>query len=246
VFSRRLLIAAAAAAFVLGLVALFPARLALAWFAPAEFRTAGVEGTIWSGRAARASAGGIFLAPLSWEFRPSALLGGAAGYRIDAEMPGGSVRGDVAVSVTGALKVSDLQASVPLESVSRIMPVAQAEGRLRADIERGRFDDGWPSELVGTVSVEDLVYRPAGSNSIGNYRVEFLPTEDGGLRGVLADGGGPLEVAGEIALTGERNYELRGEVKARPGAPAALANSLRFLGSPDEAGRREFSLAGRL
>jgi hypothetical protein len=246
VFSRRLLIAAAAAAFLLGLIVLFPARLAVAWFAPSAFGAAGVEGTVWSGRAARASAAGIYLAPISWEFRPTALLGGAVGYRIDAEMPGGSVRGDVAVTVTGALRVDDLQASVPLESVSRLMPVAQAEGRLRASIERGRFADGWPTDLVGTVSVEDLVYRPAGSNSIGNYRVEFLPTEEDGLRGVLADGGGPLEVAGELALTGERNYELRGQVKAREGAPAALANSLRFLGSADEAGRREFSLAGRL
>ena len=156
------------------------------------------------------------------------------------------VRGDVAVTLTGALRVSDLQASVPLESVSRIMPVAQAEGRLRASIERGRFADGWPTDLVGTVSVEDLVYRPAGSNSIGNYRVEFLPTEDEGLRGVLADGGGPLEVAGELALAGDRDYVLRGQVKARPEAPAALANSLRFLGSADADGQREFSLAGRL
>lgn len=245
-FSRRLLIAAAAAAFVLGLVVLFPARLALAWFAPAAFSATGVEGTVWSGRAAQASAAGIYLAPLGWEFRPGALLAGALGYHVDAELPGGSVRGNVAVTLTGTLRVSGLQASVPLESVSRIMPVAQAEGRLRASIEHGRFVDGWPTDLVGTVSVEDLVYRPAGSNSIGNYRVEFLPTEDEGLRGVLADGGGPLEVAGELALTGDRNYVLRGQVKARPGAPAALSSSLRFLGSADAAGQREFSLAGRL
>jgi len=246
VFSRRLLIAAAAAAFFLGLIVLFPARLAVAWFAPATFSAAGVQGTVWSGRAARATAAGIYLAPLSWEFRPAALLGGALGYHVDAQLPGGSVRGDLAVTVTGALRVADLQASVPLESVSRLMPVAQAEGRLRASIEHGRFSGGWPTDLVGTVSVEELVYRPAGSNSIGNYRVEFLPTEDDGLRGVLADGGGPLEVTGELTLTGERDYVLQGVVKARPGAPTALANSLRFLGSADAGGRREFSLAGRL
>lgn len=245
-FSRRLLIAAAAAAFLLGLVILFPARIALAWFAPADLRAAGVEGTLWSGRAAEMTAAGVYLAPVSWRFRPGALLGGAVGYYVDAGLTGGSVEGDIAVTPTGALRVADLEASVPIARVSQLMPVAQAEGRLRASLERGRFVDGWPAELVGIVSVEDLVYRPAGSNSIGNYRVEFLPTEDGSLRGVLSDGGGPLEVVGEIAVTGERSYELRGQVKARPGAPAALTSSLRFLGSPDAAGMREFSLAGRL
>ncbi|MEJ2601699.1 MAG: type II secretion system protein N [Gammaproteobacteria bacterium] len=245
-FSRRLLVAAAAATFVLGLIVLFPARLAVSWFAPADLRISGVEGTVWRGRAAAASAGGIYLAPLSWRFRPLALLGGRVGYHIDTGLPGGEVTGDVAVTVTGAVRLADLEASLRLSDIGRMLPVAQAQGRLRANLERATFRDGWPTELVGTVSIEDLVYIPAGSNPIGSYRVEFLPRDDGDLRGVLSDGGGPLEVAGEIRLADERTYELRGQVRARPGAPNSLTNSLRFLGSPDQAGMREFSLAGRL
>ncbi len=245
-FSRRLLVAAAAATFLIGIVVLFPARLAVAWFAPSDLRVSGIEGTVWQGRAAAASAAGVYVSPLRWQFRPLALLGGRVGYHVEAGLPGGEVTGDLAVAPTGTLRIGDLEASLRLSDIGRLLPVAQAQGRLRADLEDAIFRDGWPTRLVGIVSVEDLVYLPAGSNSLGSYRVEFLPSDDGELRGVLADGGGPLEVAGELRLTAERAYELRGQVRARPEAPAPLTNSLRFLGSPDPAGMREFSLAGRL
>lgn len=245
-FPRRLLIATLVATFLLGILLLFPAQLALQWFSPPDLRLVGIEGTIWRGRAAQASAGGIYLSPLTWRLRPASLLTARLGYDIEADLPGGYVNGAVAMTITGSISLSDLEASVPLASVSRLMPIAQAEGRLSADIDHSIIRAGWPTELVGIVSIEDLVYRPAGTNSIGNYRVQFLETEDNSLLGELSDGGGPLEVSGELAVTADRAYELRGHVMARPGAPAALANSLRFLGSEDARGRREFSLAGRL
>jgi hypothetical protein len=43
-------------------------------------------------------------------------------------------------------------------------------------------------------------------------------------------------------LTPEPGFDLQGLVAARPSASADLVQNLRFLGSPDAQGRRQFSL----
>ena len=245
-FPRTILVAALVATFLLGLVLLFPARLAIGWFAPDTLAVSGVEGTVWRGRAAQLSVNGVYLSPVSWRFRPTGLFALRVSYHLDAELPGGYLRADVGLAPTGSLRLSGLEASAPLASIAGLVPVAGADGRLAAEVSHALIADGWPRELVGIVSIEDLVYRPAGAGSMGNYRVEFVETDGDGLAGDLSDGGGPLEVTGRLIVSPERDYELSGQVSARAGAPPALANSLQFLGPPDARGRREFSLAGRL
>lgn len=245
-FPRPVLIAALVATFLLGLILLFPARLAIGWFAPPTFGVSGVDGTVWRGRAEQVSVSGIYLSPVSWRFRPVGLFAARLSYHVEADVPGGSISADIGLSPTGSLRLSDVQASLPLSAIVGLLPVAEAEGRLAADLDYAVISGGWPRELVGIVSIEGLVYRPAGAGSIGNYRVEFVETDGEGLAGQLNDGGGPLEVTGRLTVSAERDYELSGQVSARQGAPQALANSLQYLGSPDAQGRREFSLAGRL
>ena len=62
--------------------------------------------------------------------------------------------------------------------------------------------------------------------------------------GQIRDLDGPLERARYAALTRQGGYEVEGVVAARAGASPALIDNLRYLGTPDAAGRRPFSLSG--
>ncbi len=82
-----------------------------------------------------------------------------------------------------------------------------------------------------------------GDQKWGSYSVTFPPPTAGDPVGQLKDlGSGPLAVEGALKLTPAPGFDLQGLVAARPSASADLVQNLRFLGSPDAQGRREFSL----
>jgi hypothetical protein len=51
---------------------------------------------------------------------------------------------------------------------------------------------------------------------------------------------------GTIAISPDRSYSLVGDVAARPGAPPSIEQQLRFLGSADDRGFRQFRFEGQL
>lgn len=60
----------------------------------------------------------------------------------------------------------------------------------------------------------------------------------------MRDTGGPLSVSGTLRLTRAGGFDVQALVAPRADAPPELLNNLRFLGSPDASGRREFSMSG--
>ena len=83
----------------------------------------------------------------------------------------------------------------------------------------------------------------ARAKQLGSYQLGFDGGEDenGAVRGKLRDTGGPLDVAGTLALTPAPGYLLQGTVATRPSASSLLQRQIAFLGSPDAAGRRAFA-----
>jgi hypothetical protein len=61
---------------------------------------------------------------------------------------------------------------------------------------------------------------------------------------VVHDTGGPLALDATLQLTHDPGYVVQGHVAARSSASSALADDLKYLGSPDASGRRSFSLQG--
>ena len=62
--------------------------------------------------------------------------------------------------------------------------------------------------------------------------------------GQVRDLGGPLSVEGTLKLTGGGGFDMQALVAARPEATPELTNNIKFLGSPDASGRRQFAMSG--
>jgi hypothetical protein len=78
---------------------------------------------------------------------------------------------------------------------------------------------------------------------LGSYAVSF-PGGDGEPVGQIKDLGGPLSLQGTLRFPRQGGYDLEGFVATRPEAAPELINNLRFLGSPDASGRRQFTMTG--
>lgn len=240
------LVAAGIAALVIGLVLTFPARIAYQWFAPAQVALSSISGSVWNGAAAQGSAAGLFLSDITWTFQPLSLLRLKAGYTVTARLPSGSLQTDVETGGGNSVQFNDLTATVPLASLpGSLLPVNGVTGDLNLRFSTLVLTDGIPTEAEGTVEISRLVLQALSANALGDYRAQ-LQTEDGIITGTVEDVSGVLDLNGNLVVNRDRAFSFIGHVAAGADAPSAVNEQLRFLGSPDQQGRREFRFEGNL
>ena len=243
--TKRGLLLTAVLTFLIAFVLLFPARVAYRWVAPNGVAASGIQGTAWRGRAEAVSVSGIYFGDVSWRIRPLHLIVGQANYRVKGSPVSGFVEANVGVRVGGALIVSDLAASLPLNMFARSVRVSGLQGEASLQFERIELKSGIPVAADGTVRVNNLVAPRLSRDSIGGYEAEFF-TQDGGVAATVEDTDGVVDLAGSLQVTEDRNYQFLGKVIAKPEAPTSLKRQLEFLGSADERGQREVRFEGVL
>lgn len=243
--SAKRLVAAGVAALLIGLVLTFPARIAYQWFAPGEITLSGISGSVWNGAAAQGSAAGMFLSDITWRFRPLSLLRLKAGYAVTARLPSGFVETGITIGTGNSVQFDDLAAAVPLASLDSLLPMTGVSGDLNLQFSKLVLTDGFPTEAEGAVGVSGLLLRALSDTALGDYRAQ-LTTDDGVITGTVEDLSGVLDVSGDLVVDPDRTYSFVGQVAAGADAPAAVNEQLRFLGSPDQQGRREFRFEGSL
>ena len=227
------------------LLVTFPARVAYQWFSPPDLQLSGISGSVWSGSAAEGLAGGAYIRDISWTLQPAALLSGKLAFDTLSRPASGTMDTRVAVGLDGSLTLSALKGSVPLDLVHPSFQQGGISGDLRLDFETLTLKSGVPVDVAGSVVISDFFARDLSAGAIGDFRADFQ-TVDGAISGVIDDLSGVLDVEGTITLSRDRTYSLVGDVATRPGAPPSIEQQLRFLGSPDDRGFRQFRFEGSL
>ncbi len=243
--TRRRLIVAGVITLVAGLVILFPARVAYDWFAPAAVRVGGISGSIWSGSASRASAGGIYVSNLQWRIKPLRLFTGKLAYAIRSGAGAESFEANLALSIGGDIYLTEMSADIPLQNLEVSSGVRGMRGTASARFERLVLSNGIPVAAKGTLEVSGLVLPLVSQSSIGDYRAEFFTQQDGVVASVQ-DTDGIVDLAGSLKLAADGAYEFLGQLAPKPETPPQLRQQLLFLGSANERGQYELRLEGRL
>ena len=244
---RVLCIALGMGAYLVFVIAGFPADAAYRWFAPNEVRLSGVQGTVWSGRAALGSAGSLGFHNIRWDLHPLSILTARPGARIETSLGDGFLQAEVRIGASG-ITITDATASCSLSALASALPIAGIRGQVSLQLVELVLQNGRPAAARGLLRLGQLTVPSlvgGGPILLGNYNVALSGT--GGLHGTFEDQGGPLQVRGSADLTVAGDYEIRGLVQARPEADAALRRGVELLtGEPDDAGMRAFSFTGTL
>lgn len=225
-------------------VATLPAAL-LVDRLPAEIRVAGPSGSVWNGAADSLVVQGTPLGALAWQLQPAALLQGQLAYRIDVSRPDGHVRGRIAAGLGGVLTAEGLELQLPITALTPQYSANGWRGAVAGTVRAARLEGGWPVALAGTFTLSDL-QAPGSSLSLGSYALDFDAgaTTPAQLLGRVRDLAAPLIVRAQLTIRRDRSYVLEGEVTARPAAPPEVSTAIAFLGAPDAAGRRAFTISG--
>jgi len=233
------------ATLVFGLLALFPARIAYSWFAPAELRLSGIGGTIWSGVATEGDAAGLYIRNLHWNFKPLALFMGKLAFSTRLDPAGGFMSGDILAGVDGSLLFRNLDAAVPLSALQGLVQIPGLDGRIRLQFDELALSDGRPAAANGTVDITNLFVRGLAATAIGDYQARFTTTGDGILASI-EDTDGLFDLAGTLTISPDRFYSVTGLIAPTDQTPLSVIEQLRFLGSANERGQREFRFEGQL
>jgi hypothetical protein len=100
-------------------------------------------------------------------------------------------------------------------------------------------------EATGVVTLGNLTTRAFGSDSLGNFRAD-VTTGDDGIIAVVEDAGAVIDLNGTASLNDDRSYLFLGNVRSTADTPPVIQQNLRFLGSADANGQRQFRFEGAL
>lgn len=244
------LVALAISVYLAGLIARFPASLAIAWFVPATpgLVLGAADGTIWQGRIASIEYRGWNIGTADWSLEPFALFGLAVAADVKLERPGqGLLSAAVRATGAGRIEISDLQGAITLADLSRakLVPGNIATGDVILNVENLELLNGRPVAADGRLGLANLRSALLPGVALGNYEGE-LATTDAGIAASFREVEAPLRVAGQGQLGADGRYTVSGSITPSAETPDALRRGLALLGQPDASGRYSFSFSGQL
>lgn len=230
---------------ILGLVLMFPARVAYRWFAPTEFVASGISGTVWNGQAQEAMANGFYLRELSWDFQALRLFTGKIAVAVDTKFASGFAEGDLAFGLGGSLYARNFSGALPIEAIHSIPAIRGTRGMLSMEFAELQVSDGLPVVADGYLEVAGLSNALLHSQPIGGFRAEFF-SQDSGIVASIEDTAAVIDLAGSVQLSQDGTYEFIAQLSPLDSTPPAIREQLRFLGSANERGQHELRLEGKL
>ncbi|MDN5849183.1 MAG: type II secretion system protein N, partial [Nitrococcus sp.] len=207
-------------AYAVFLVAYMPA--AVAWSLASDavpVRLYGVEGSIWSGRAAAVMVAGERLRAVHWEFSPLALLSRTVAFRVRADLPHGGLDARLGLALGDGLTADGLKVEAKVDTLlewARLPELAViADGRVEVLLERLRVKAARLQSAQGRITWREATLNLAGGIPLGDVIVRLRPADGAGTRVTLTNNGGLLQLAGDGELAAEGRYHLTLRLQAR-------------------------------
>ena len=235
------------------LIVSFPAATAFRWLVPADVQATGIEGTLWSGRAAAVAVAQLPLQDVRWRTTPWPLFTGRFAADVQARLADGFLNAHVNASAT-RVRLSDARFALPLSLLQALFPLGGTRGQATANLSTIELTDGWPTTVIGELRLAKLEVPPlvrtgaAQLIALGDYLVRFeQPNGEQRVAASFNDTGGPLEVSGTLELKPSRAYAIDALIMPRAGAQPELVQGLSIMTQePDSSGRRRLMLSGSL
>ncbi|WP_435104232.1 type II secretion system protein N [Arhodomonas sp. AD133] len=213
-------------------------------------RAYGLHGNLWTGGAEAVTVRGHRVDGLTWQLHPAALLTGKAHLSAKARTPDGELSGDVTLSASRAVTVSDARGNIDVDTllawIRRTGLAAFADGRVDAVVRSLRLENRQLVSADGLVTWQNARVRLGDEHALGNLALRLTPHEGGGVRGELRGDGGPLALGGTVTLTPDGDFEARLTVQPREEAATAGRRLARTLGLANPEGTTVVEASGNV
>lgn len=232
------------------LVVQLPAAHVYAWLqghGGAPLRLYQIDGSLWHGRAAAAVAGRTRVDAPMWELRARALLLGRVEYALSGRLGRTPVAAIVGRGPGKPFYADDGRISLSLDDVLRFAGLHDVglNGRFTAEIRHLELRERKISAIDATLTVADAAFGAPVNVTLGGATMRLESSGDI-VKGVLKDSGGPLQADGVLIYQPSGEYQFTLSLSARDPNDSQLRQALRFLGTPNAAGKVSLSRRGRI
>jgi len=212
-----------------------------------QLRFYGVSGTIWNGQAKQIVSAGQQFNSVSWNIHPGSLLLGRGSATISFKSDGNRFSARISQSLLGTTILEGLEAKYQMQDLIKLMqiPAVKLGGQINLRLDELVFSDGTINSATGGVFWSRASSEFPQKVDLGDLKATLDNTDDG-VKAVLRDGGGPLELNAELLLAEDGQFQLSGMMAAREGQGSSLANSLRMMGKPNPQGKIVLKNSGNL
>ncbi|MFQ5643205.1 MAG: type II secretion system protein N [Thiogranum sp.] len=214
-------------AYLFFMVVTAPAVKVLPLVQPEGVRATGVDGTLWSGRAARVAVPAVQLTDVRWRFRPLALFIGQVRFAIEGSLQGQRIEADAGSSFLGKPRASDVRGRMAASELLKLPGLQQVrlDGMLDFDISEVEWpDSGYPA-VAGTVVWSGARVGAPYELELGKMQLETR-IEDGVTRGTLKNEGGALLLQADVEMNSSGAYRLNARLQQKGDVPQAVTGFL--------------------
>ncbi|HEX2239504.1 MAG TPA: type II secretion system protein N [Gammaproteobacteria bacterium] len=240
------LIAFGVVAFVVSLIITVPAQLAGPYLLPAHVHAAGLEGTVWQGKANRLQVWGFDLGAVSWDLQPLALFLGRLQSEVSIDRPDLQGQGTIAVGL-GTFRFVNMHMTGQAEVLAPLLIAygVSIDGSLEANIQTVEVTDRGPQAADGAIMWREArLVRPVAL-ALGDVNVTVRQDGDKAVAD-LKNTGDTLHLAGGARLQPDWKYDARLRIEPTDTTPKDVRNTLALLGRPDPNGAITLSQQGTL
>jgi general secretion pathway protein N len=209
----------------------------------------GLSGTIWDGRAAAIQQGARRLDDVHWDLAPWRLLTGQLEADVQARLPGGRLRSEIALS-PNAVTARQLRLEMPTPELVKWagfkqLPV-RPEGQLDALLRELSVEGQRVTHVDGLISWHNAIIRFGSAPlPLGNLALRLQPAESG-TNGVLTSEGGPIDIGGTLRLNPDGRFVMDLAVQATGQVEEDTRRAMVLLGIPTDGSQVKARLSGAL
>lgn len=207
----------------------------------------GVSGSVWRGHANTLQVKDQSFEQFAWQMRILPLLIGRLQLGFEFDGNGRAGQGVAALSAGGGVGFNDVDVRLPAADVDQYLglgPLALS-GMMEMKFESAHFEQARLSSATGTLRWQNAALPGPPPLELGSFELA-LSNDEGVVKGVLKDAGGPVQLEGTVRLQPEGSYQFNGKISTRPGAMPALTQALKLMGNPGPDGKISIQYRGQL
>ena len=216
-------------AYLLFLVLAAPAAKVLPLFQPrlGDIQFTGLEGSFWTGKAARVDVPPLQLQDVNWRFRPLALFVGRAVFGVRVQLQQQEIKARIGSSFLGEPYLSNISGRVRASDLSYWLGLTQLQldGSVAFDFDDVAWSDSGVPALAGRATWSPARVVAPLQLMLGMAQLDTR-IEDAATRGKLQVSGGALLVQADVELKPDGAYRLDANIQQKREVPRAVAKFL--------------------
>jgi len=192
-----------------------------------NIQLAGVEGSLWSGKAAQLDVSPLQLKDVHWSFRPFSLFVGRAEFKVRGQLQAQRIKAKVGSTLLGRPYLSDLRGRVSANDLFYWLGLKQVQlgGQLHFHIDEVEWPESGLPAMAGTAWWSSARLVSPVELVLDKVRLETR-IEDVVTRGKLQTSDGALLVQADVELKPDGAYRFDADIQQKGELPQAVSKFL--------------------